>query len=189
MFSAVLDTCVLWPSLQRDALLSFAVEGLYRPLWSDAILHELEYSEREKHQRRGATPEDASRHAAELVRTMRSAFDDACVVGWEGLDSTFGLPDQDDEHVVAAAVVGNAGAIVTDNLRHLDVPAVPVHIHVLAPARFASDTVSVDPPRALRAITAIAARYSAPPMTVDEILKTLADRYGWLDATDMLRDV
>ena len=35
--SALLDANVLYPFLARDALLSLADAGLYRPLWTDRI--------------------------------------------------------------------------------------------------------------------------------------------------------
>jgi hypothetical protein len=118
VFAALLDTCVLWPSLQRDVLLSFAIEGIYRPVWSSAILEELEYHEEKKLvQRDGVAPDVARSRAVRLIATMRSAFVDAETAGWEPLDGTFGLPDADDEHVVAAAVIAGADVIVTQNLK------------------------------------------------------------------------
>lgn len=167
-------------------LLSFAIEGLYRPLWSEAILDELGYHEQLKLVRRGVDTDEATRRAAHLLNQMRSSFDDACVAGWEGLEGTFGLPDPDDEHVVAAAVVGGAGVIVTDNLRDLPSDRVPAGIAVVTAAQFASETVSVSPPTALSALTTIARRLRRPAMTIDQVLVALGSRYGWHDAVDLL---
>jgi hypothetical protein len=117
VFTALLDTSVLWPSLQRDFLLSLAIEGLYRPVWSWAILEELEYHEAHKLTNRGVPRTEAEQRARRLIEQMQTAFDDAEVTGWDRLEGTFGLPDPDDEHVAAAAVIARAGVIVTANLK------------------------------------------------------------------------
>ena len=67
MFAALLDTSVLWPSRQRDFLLSLAVEGMYRPLWSTVILEELEYHQARKLVGRGIAEEAAAQRADELI--------------------------------------------------------------------------------------------------------------------------
>ena len=83
---------------------------------------------------------------------MRQAFNDAEITGWEGLEGTYGLPDPDDEHVVAAAVVAGAGAIITLNTKDFPAALLPVGLETLRPAEFAANTVSLDPHRALHAI-------------------------------------
>src|SRR5262245_29266027 len=133
VFTALLDTCVLWPSLQRDFLLSLAVEGMYRPVWSAVILEELEYGEAAKLVTRGCAVSEAERRARHLIEQMRAAFGDAEVEGWEALDGAYGLPDPDDEHVLAAAVVAGAGAIVTDNTKHFPQSSLPIGIKAISP--------------------------------------------------------
>lgn len=187
MFAVVLDTCVLWPSLQRDFLLSLAVEGLYRPLWSSAILAELEWHETRKLIDRGSSKNDAQHAAHNVVTTMAGAFDDACVSGWEPLEGTYDLPDPDDEHLVAAAVVGGAGAIVTLNLRDFPAERVPAHIEVLAPADFVLNTVEIAPNLALQALATISSRYQNPHRSVDELLHVLRDRYDMGAAVETMR--
>ncbi len=152
MFAALLDTSVLWPSLQRDFLLSLAIEGLYRPLWPTQILAELEYTETQQLLDRGEQPAAAAARASHLIDQMTTAFDDALVENWEPHDGTFNLPDPNDEHVAAAASVGGAGAIVTDNLKDFPTAKIPAHIKVLSPSAFAADTVSVSPDVALHTI-------------------------------------
>ena len=187
MFAAMLDTSVLWPSLQRDFLLSLAIEGLYRPLWSTAILDELGHHEAQKLIGRGHDPALAERRAQRLVDRMSAAFDDAIVVNWESLEGTFGLPDVDDEHVVAAALVGGADVIVTSNLKDFPPQQIPKSLTVISPEQFAADTVAVSPDISRHAVIAMATRFIRPPSTVDEILDRLAARYAMIEAVELIR--
>lgn len=107
--AAVLDASVLFPAAIRDTLLRAAGTGLYQLYWSDEILEEVR---RNLVKSGRATPEPAQR----LVDTMQRAFPEAMVVGYEGLiDRVANHPK--DRHVLAAAVMGHAHIIVTDNLR------------------------------------------------------------------------
>ncbi|MCX2932089.1 PIN domain-containing protein [Mycobacterium sp. CVI_P3] len=187
MFAALLDTSVLWPSLQRDFLLSLAIEGLYRPLWSTAILDELRYHESQKLIHRGHDPVLAEQKAQRLVDQMNSAFDDAIVANWESLEGTFGLPDVDDEHVVAAALVGGVDVIVTSNVRDFPPQQIPKSLTVTSPAKFAADTVAVSPDVARQAVIAMSSRFARPPSAVDEILDHLTARYAMVEAVDLIR--
>lgn len=187
MFAALLDTSVLWPSLQRDFLLSLAVEGLYRPLWSSAILDELRFHEAQKLIDRGEDAEVADVRAQHLIDRMSTAFDDALVVNWEALDGTFGLPDPDDEHVVAAALVGGAGVIVTSNLKDFPPHQIPDPLTVLSPAQFAADTVAVSPDIAHRAVAEMASRFVRPKLAINQILDRLAHRYNMIESIEIIR--
>ena len=192
MFTALLDSCVLWPSTLRDFLLSLAIEQAYTPAWSSAILDEVERNEAEKLIERG--PElggsDAAQLAAALVQQMRAMFPDAVTTGWEPLEGSFGLPDIDDEHVVAAAVLAKAGAIVTENAKDFPGNLIPPAIKILSAREFCRDTVEMNPQLALRAIREMAARSGRHGPKLDEasILDILEQRYGLKEAAAMIRE-
>lgn len=188
MFAAILDTCALWPSKQRDFLLSLAIEGLYRPLWSSAILSELQVHEALKLVNRGSKPEAAEAKSEWLIDQMRQHFGDAEVIGWEPLEGTYHLPDPDDEHVVAAAQVGGAGVIVTENFRDMPIHLLPPTIQLQSPAEFAHNTVALNPQSGVRAVDEMARRFRDPPYTVGEILDVLVERYHFNEAVAVLRE-
>lgn len=188
MFTAVLDTSVLWPSLQRDFLLSLAAEGSYSARWNSAILDELVYHEAKKLIDRG-TAEDAAKDAAQrLIDQMSRAFSDALVTEWKPLEGTYGLPDPDDEHVVAAAVMGGAEAIVTANLKHFPASRLPSPIRAVSAREFVHDTVRQHLTQACRAVIAICERSGrhGPKLTAADVLMVLDERYKMTDTAELL---
>lgn len=100
-------------------------------------------------------------------------------------------PDPDDEHVVAAAVVGGAEVIVTMNLKDFPPNRLPPNIRAVAPAEFLHDTVATAPHLAARAVDEIAARSGrkGPAMDIDAVLTTLEQRYGCINAVAAIRAV
>lgn len=191
MFTALLDSCVLWPSTQRDFLLSLAFEGAYRFIFSEAILMEVEANEEIKRVERGDSVEEAREKALHLVDRMRSSFGDAIVTNWEGLEGTYGLPDPDDEHVLAAAVVGGAGSIVTENYRDFPEEKILAGIQAVSAKDFAFDTVSMRPDLGLHAVLAMSTRSGrkGTASSPEDILDTLNKLYGMDAVTALIRDL
>jgi predicted nucleic acid-binding protein len=111
--TAVLDACVLVPMPLCDTLLRLAEEpAVYQPLWSEQILVEIGDA-LEKSLNRSRFQRDRR------IRAMRDAFPEAAVlVPADLLKGVVCIPDPDDRHVVAAAIMGSADAIVTFNRRH-----------------------------------------------------------------------
>lgn len=101
---ALLDACVLVPPVQRDCLLSVALAGYFRPLWSDRILAEWAHAAA----RRGEPATDA-------IAAATATFPGACIPPAPGIEARLHLPDAGDIHVLAAAVAGGADVIVTWN--------------------------------------------------------------------------
>ena len=110
-YTALLDANVLYPAPIRDILLQLAVEDLFRAKWTTDIHREWIDALLEKEPRR-------DRAALERTRDlMDEATRDCLVTGYERLIPDLELPDPDDRHVLAAAIVGRCDVIVTQNLK------------------------------------------------------------------------
>lgn len=107
---AVLDACVLYPTILREVLLDVAGAGLFTPVWSERILGEWRHAAA----RLGA--EMAVVAGAEIAQA-RLRFPKAEVAADEDPALGYDLPDPADRHVVAAALAAGAEVIVTANLR------------------------------------------------------------------------
>lgn len=105
---ALLDACVLYPTVMREMLLGAAGEGLYEPLWSARILEEWARAAAKL----GAGQEAVARGE---VAAARAAFPRAEVMPRAGDLSRLWLPDPADIHVLAAAVSGSADLLITLN--------------------------------------------------------------------------
>ncbi|MGB3177028.1 MAG: PIN domain-containing protein [Albidovulum sp.] len=105
---AVLDACVLYPTVLREILIGAAKAGLYTPLWSDRILEEWARAT----VKLGPGAELVAR--GEVAR-LRVAFPHASVPVHKGIVARLWLPDPNDVHVLAAAIGGHADLIITFN--------------------------------------------------------------------------
>ncbi len=115
---AVLDACVLYPTVLRELFQGAAEAGLFQPVFSERILREWVLAT-------AKLGPAASALAAGEAAVLRAAFPRAVVREHPEIEARLLLPDPDDRHVLATAIASGADAIVTFNAQ--DFPG-----HVLA---------------------------------------------------------
>lgn len=167
-YTALFDANVLYPAPMRDLLLQLAVTDLFRAKWS-ADIHR-EWIESLLHN-------EPQRERAALERTrdlMDAKTRDCLVTGYEALIPSLQLPDPDDRHVLAAAIVGRCDTIVTQNIR--DFPEnvmAPYGIDVQHPDTFLCNHFNLAPGVFLTAVRKVRGRLKNPPYTAKEYLAIL----------------
>lgn len=112
---AVLDACVLFPTVLREVLLGVAAKGLYQPIWSDRILTEWVRATAK------LGPEAAVEAEAQAT-LARVAFPAALQRAQPNIEARLYLPDPNDVHVLAVAVSAHADAIITFNAQDFPRP-------------------------------------------------------------------
>jgi len=166
--TVLLDANILYPAPVRDVFLQLAVSDLFRARWSADIHREwMEALLRNEPER--------DRSALERTRRlMDHATRDCLVTGYERLIPCLELPDPDDRHVLAAAIVGRCDVIVTQNLKDFPQDVVTAYgIEARHPDDFLLDQLTRAPGAFCAALGKVRARLKNPPYNVEDYLNTL----------------
>jgi hypothetical protein len=165
---ALYDACVLYPAPLRDLLMQLALTGLFRARWTDEI-HD-EWTRNVAANRPDISPLGLAR----CRRLMDEHVPDCLVSGYQGLIPTLTLPDPDDRHVLAAAIHGGAGLIVTFNLGDFPKAVLDAfRIEAIHPDDFFARLWEESPAAVLLAARLHRASLTRPPKSAVEYLATL----------------
>lgn len=163
-FTALFDACVLYPAPLRDFLMNLAITDLFRAKWTDDIHDEWI---RNVLKNRPDLTKDRLRRTKDL---MNSHVRDCLVIGYQDLIPSLTLPDVNDRHVLAAAIVGGADVIVTYNLK--DFPATILEqygIEAQHPDEFITHLIDLAPPIVCEAAKRQRVSLKNPPQSVEDL--------------------
>lgn len=162
--------------------MELAAGGLFRARWTERIHDEWMSSLLENRP-------DLSRAQLERTRElMNSAVPDCLVQGYEPLIDGLKLPDDNDRHVLAAAIASASDAIVTFNLKDFpESKLAAFDIEPLHPDDFLFHQFGLNTAKVLVAAVQCRARLGNPGMSATEYLNAL-ERQGLTKTVDELRD-
>jgi hypothetical protein len=181
-FTVVYDACVLYPAPLRSFLMYLAVTDLYHARWTNDIHEEWMRNVVKDHA-------DIPRKQVERIRDLMNVHVRDCLVsGYEPLIGGLSLPDPDDRHVLAAAILCGDDTIVTFNLRDFPEDALkPYGIGAQHPDEFLTYQLDLAPNVVCTAAKRHRGSLKNPPMNVEEYLASL-ERQGLAQTVSSLRE-
>lgn len=166
--AVIYDACVLYPAPLRDLLMHLATTDIYRAKWTLRI--HVEWKRSLLTSRPDLTIEQLDR--TQLL--MDSHVRDCLVTDYEDLIAGIELPDDDDRHVVAAAIKSGAEVIVTFNLRDFPSDVLAAHgIEAQHPDQFIAALLDLFPIEVVLAANRHRASLRRPAKTTEQYLTTL----------------
>jgi hypothetical protein len=181
IYTGLLDANVIYPAPLRDLLLQLAVTDIFKAKWT-ADIHR-EWIE-------ALLRNEPHRDRAALERTrdlMDSKTRDCLITGYQALIPSIKLPDPNDRHVVAAAIVGRCDVIVTQNVKHFpEVVLTPYGIDVQHPDEFLCNHLNLATGLFCGVVQKVRQRLKKPPYSIEEYLDTLT-RNGLVATASELR--
>ena len=170
-YTVVLDACVLYPAKLRNLLLCLAERGAFHARWTQDIQSEWVGNLLSKG-KAGIT----EARLAHTVQQMNDAIEDSIIEDYQFLIESLQLPDPNDRHVLAAAIVGHVDAVVTFNLR--DFPREEImqrhKIEVIHPDDFMIFQYDLNNVAFLSTIKEMREQMKKPPLTAEQLANAFA---------------
>lgn len=181
--TVVYDACVLYPNHLRDVLMQLAVMELFRAKWTEQI-----HDEWTRNLLKNRPDIDPNKLQG-LRQTMNQAVPDCLVTGFESIVPSLNLPDPDDRHVLAAAIIAEANTIITVNLKDFPTDVLSSYgIKAQHPDSFIAELLNLKPQRVSAAIQTIQSRLKNPPVSFDDYMEVLMQQ-GLTTSVSRLRQL
>ena len=167
-YSALLDANVLVPIRLTDLFVQLTVDDLFRARWSLDIHREWMKTVRRLY------PDIEQERVERRRDQMDAETRDALVHGYEIIINSLHLPDENDRHVLAAAITGRCDVIVTYNLD--DFPKFELDKYGIAaqhPDVFLANHLDLFPGKFCAAVRKIRRRHIRKKLNVDDYLDSL----------------
>ncbi len=160
-FTAFFDANGFFGARLRSLIVELAQTGQFRARWSEEVHREWIGAVIAKRS-------DIDSADLAIVKSMiNAAVPDCLVAGYESLIESLTLPDPNDRHVLAAAIMARASVIVTFNEK--DFPGdllSPLGLHTRHPDDFIIDVESLDSALFVEHVALDIGHYRSPPLSV-----------------------